>query len=77
MINYKWCPQFQSTQSLAAHQRSHLELDVYAAMDVHTENTIKEGQSIMQVFGERMQVCSFNKLIIRASHCTVYGVWDV
>ncbi|KAK0232083.1 hypothetical protein EDD85DRAFT_792978 [Armillaria nabsnona] len=31
------------------------ELDVYAAMDVHMENTIKEGQSIMQVFGERMQ----------------------
>ncbi|KAK0421650.1 hypothetical protein EV421DRAFT_1746878 [Armillaria borealis] len=33
---------------------SHLELDVYTAMDVHTENTIKAGQSIMQVFGERM-----------------------
>ncbi|PBK81389.1 hypothetical protein ARMGADRAFT_1039324 [Armillaria gallica] len=31
------------------------ELDVYAAMDVHMENTIKKGQSIMQVFGERMQ----------------------
>ncbi|PBK62835.1 hypothetical protein ARMSODRAFT_990404 [Armillaria solidipes] len=38
--------------------RSHLELDVYAAMNVHTENTIKAGQSIMQVFRERMQVYS-------------------
>ncbi|KAK0457561.1 uncharacterized protein EV420DRAFT_1621072 [Desarmillaria tabescens] len=39
--------------------RSHLELDVYAAMDVHTEDTIKAGQSIMQVFGERMKDSDF------------------
>jgi hypothetical protein len=37
--------------------RSYTLIDQYLALDVHTENTIQDGQQEFKIFGHIMQVC--------------------
>jgi hypothetical protein len=38
--------------------RTYLTIDSFAAMEVHTEDTIKEGRSEIATFKQKMDVCS-------------------
>jgi hypothetical protein len=38
--------------------RLYLEMDMYAALEVHTANTIEEGRHTVQAFTSLMKVCT-------------------